>query len=332
MERVKSKMKKEKVLVGIVSIISCEVLFGFSFLFTKRLTGVVSPFTLLSWRFITAFAAMNILVLARLIKVDFRNKRLISLFSIAIFQPGIYFIGETFGVKLTTASESGVIIAFYPIVALLVSTIVLKEAPTKQQVTGIGIAAAGIIIIVLMKGLEASLNPLGYILLLSALLSYSMYSVNSQKTAEFTNTEKTYAMLALGAVVFTAAALVENAVSGTLEEFIILPFSNIECLIGFLYLGVGCSAAAFFLYNVAISSIGTNRSASFAGLSTIVTVIAGIVILKEDFSLIQGVGSVLVLGGVYIANIISDSRKPGKEIDNNDRERVSGGEQRDTAE
>lgn len=307
-------MKKEKVLVGIVSILICEVLFGFSFLFTKQLTNAVSPFTLLSWRFITAFAAMNALALTRLIKIDFRNKRFLSLFSIAIFQPVIYFIGETFGVKLTTASESGVIIACYPIVALLVSTIVLKEPPTKQQVTGIGIAAAGIMMIVLMKGLEASLNPLGYILLLLALLSYSMYSVNSQKAAEFTNTEKTYAMIALGALVFTAAAIVENAVSGTIKEFILLPFSNIEYLIGFLYLGVGCSAAAFFLYNVAISTIGTNRAASFAGLSTIVTVIAGIIILKESFSLIQGAGTVLVLGGVYLANIISESRKPGKEL------------------
>jgi len=307
-------MKKEKALVGIISVIICEVLFGFSFLFTKKLTNAVLPFTLLSWRFIMAFTAMNICVLARLIKVDFRNKRILSLFSIAIFQPGIYFIGETFGVKLTTASESGVIIACYPIVALVVSTIVLKEAPTKQQVTGIGIAAAGIIMIVLMKGLEASFNPLGYILLLFALLSYSLYSVNSQKAAEFTNTEKTYAMIALGAVVFTAAALIENAGSGTLKEFILLPFSNTEYLVGFLYLGVGCSAAAFFLYNVAISAIGTNRSASFAGLSTIVTVTAGIIILKEKFSVMQGVGTLLVLGGVYLANIISESRLPGQEI------------------
>ncbi|HEX2944518.1 MAG TPA: DMT family transporter [Clostridia bacterium] len=308
-------MKKDKALLGIISIIICEVLFGFSFLFTKRITDSVSPFTLLSWRFITAFAAMNLLVLARLIKVDFRNKRILSLFSIAIFQPVIYFIGETFGVKLTTASESGVIIACYPIVALLVSTVVLKEAPTKQQVTGIGTAAAGIILIVLMKGLEASFNPLGYILLLLALLSYSMYSVNSQKAAEFTNTEKTYAMIALGAGVFTAVAVVENAGSGKLKEFLLLPFSNMEYLVAFLYLGVGCSAAAFFLYNVAISSIGTNRSASFAGLSTIVTVIAGIILLKENFSLIQGVGTLLVLGGVYLANIVSDSRKPGKEAE-----------------
>lgn len=312
-------MKKEKTLVGIVSIIICEVLFGFSFLFTKNLTDTVSPFTLLSWRFITAFVMMNICVLLRFIKVDFRNKRILPLFSIAIFQPGIYFIGETFGVKLTTASESGVIIACYPIVALVVSTIVLKEAPARQQVAGIGTAAAGIILIVLMKGLEASFNPLGYILLLFALLSYSMYSVNSQKAEEFTNTEKTYAMIALGAVVFTAAALIENASSGSLKEFILLPFSSAEYLVGFLYLGVGCSAAAFFLYNVAISAIGTNRSASFAGLSTIVTVIAGIIILREKFSVMQGAGTVLVLGGVYLANIISGSRLPGKEIEDESR-------------
>lgn len=281
----------------------CEVLFGFSYLFTKSITDTVSPINLLSWRFIFAFLLINLCVLTRIIKVNFRGKAIRKLLVIAVFHPVIYFIGETVGINLTTASESGTIIASIPIVTILCSALVLKVLPTKLQVTGVTLTAAGVVIIVLAKGVEVTFNPIGYIMLFLALISYSLYSVFAEKAIEFSSAEKTYVMIALGAVIFTMLALVENTRAGTLREFIHLPFKNMEFLITVIYLSLGCSVIAFLLCNIAISCIGTNRSASFVGVSTTVTVIAGIIILKEEFSLLQGVGTILVLGGVYLANM-----------------------------
>jgi drug/metabolite transporter (DMT)-like permease len=302
-------MIKNKNLLGVICVLVCQFLFGFSFLFTKTLTESVSPMTLLSWRFIIAFLVLNICVLTHIIKVDFKNKSISPLFWVAIFHPVLYFIGETLGIKLTTTSESGAIIACVPIVTVVLSALILKESTTKLQVFGISITAAGIIVIVLMKGLEASFNPIGYAMLLLAVVSYSLFAVFSQKAVEFTSAEKTYAMITSGTIAFTSVALVENAKHGTLKEFAMLPFTNVDFLISVLYLGIGCSVVAFLLYNTAIACIGTNRSASFVGICTIVTVVAGIVILKEKFSILQGIGTVLVLGGVYLANIAPKSNK-----------------------
>lgn len=301
--------KKEKILFGSLCVIFCEVLFGFSYLFTKRITDSISPMTLLSWRFIVAFLLLNICKIAGIIKLDFKNKSISSLFLVAIFQPVLYFVGETIGINLTSASESGTIIACIPIVALLFSALLLKEKPTKLQVTGVSITAIGIILSVLTKGMEATFNPIGYIMLLLAVISYSLYSVFSEKAIEFTSTEKTYVMITFGAVTFTIIALIENLRSGTLKEFFILPFTNLDFLIAVLYLSIGCSVIAFLLYNLAISYIGTNKSASFVGISTIVTIIAGIIILKEKFTILQIIGTVLVISGVYLANVIHGSSK-----------------------
>lgn len=300
--------KKEKILFGSLCAVFCEMLFGFSYLFTKRITTSISPMTLLSWRFIVAFLFLYIFKLTGIIKLDFKNKSTSSLFFVAIFQPVLYFVGETIGINLTSASESGTIIACIPIVTLLFSALLLKEIPTKLQVTGVSITATGIIVSVLAKGMEATFNPSGYIMLLLAVISYSLYSVFSEKANEFTSTEKTYIMIAFGAVTFTIIAFIENLKSGTLKEFFILPFSNIDFLIAVLYLSIGCSVVAFLLYNLAISYIGTNKSASFVGISTIVTVIAGIIILKEKFTILQFIGTVLVIGGVYLANVIHESK------------------------
>jgi drug/metabolite transporter (DMT)-like permease len=294
---------KDKTPVGILCVLACEVLWGFSFMFTKAVTDSVSPLALLSWRFIVAFVVLSLCALLRIVKLDFRNKSLRSLLLLAIFMPACYFIGETVGIKLTSASESGAIIACIPIGALLLSTWMLKEPPTKLQVTGVGVTTAGIILIILMKGLGATLNPLGYLMLLVAVVSYGLYSVYAQKTHQFSSAEKTYAMMALGAIVFTCLALGESIRDNTLRAFVTLPFTNHEFLAAILYLGIGCSVVAFLLYNIALTSIGTNRTSSFAGLATLVAILAGVVILKEGYSVAQSAGTVLVIGGVYLANI-----------------------------
>lgn len=51
-----------------------------------------------------------------------------------------------------------------------------------------------------------------------------------------------------------------------------------------LYQGVGCSVLAFFLSNVAIARIGVNRTASFIGVSTVVSIAAGALLLGERFT------------------------------------------------
>jgi drug/metabolite transporter (DMT)-like permease len=274
-------MNKDK--IGVLCAVACEVLFGFSFLFTKKIIATVSPMTLLSWRFIFAFLLMTACIPLRLIKINLRGKRLLPLFLVAVFQPVLYFIGETIGIKLTTASESGTFISVVPITTLVFSALILKESPRRLQVLGIVVTVAGVLAIVLIKGLDASLSPAGYAMLLVAVVSASLYAVFSRKAEAFSSAEKTYAMMALGAVVFTAVAVAENAAGGTLREYLVLPFVNADFLTAILYLGAGCSVVAFLLMNTAISYLGTNRTASFVGISTVVTVTASIILLKEQY-------------------------------------------------
>lgn len=297
-------MKKEKLVFGIICAILCEILFGFSFLFTKNVTNTISAMSLLSWRFTVAFVVFNLCVLTGIVKLNLKGKPLKPLFLIALLSPVLYFIGETLGIKFTTASESGAFIACIPIAALVSSAIVLKEKPSRLQAAGIAITTAGILLIVLSKGLDSSLNIFGYLMLSTAVITYSLFSVFAQKAAQFTSVEKTYMMMGFGAVVFTIIALVENAAAETLGKFISLPLTEGSFTVALLYLGIGCSIIAFLLINTAIAIIGTNRTASFVGICTVVTIAAGVVVLKESFTVFQVVGTVLVLGGVYMANIL----------------------------
>lgn len=304
----KHKLNKQGVAMACATMSS--ILFGLSFIFVKQSVNEVSTFTLLSWRFLFALFGMGICALLGIIKLNLRGKDLKPLLLIALFQPILYYIVETWGIALTTATESGIVIACIPIVTLILSAIMLKERPTKLQVASILISVAGIFIMVLIQGLSASLNPLGYFFLLITILSAGLYVIYSRKAAAYTSTEKTFVMAASGAVVFTICAVIEHASAGTLHELIVLPFVNHDFLISLIYLSVACSVIATNLRNYSISIIGATRTASLAVLTTLVSVIAGVVFLNEPFSFAQGIATLLVLAGVYGANHMPKNAVP----------------------
>ena len=118
------KNERTKLMIGTLAASVASLLFGLSFMFVKQSVNNVSAFTLLSWRFLFAFVAMTLCSLLGIFKIQLRGKDLKPLLLIAIFQPLIYFIGETFGVALTTASESGTVLACIPIVTLILSAVI----------------------------------------------------------------------------------------------------------------------------------------------------------------------------------------------------------------
>lgn len=295
-------MRKSKEFIGVAVAIISSVLFGLSFLFTKEAVTKYSALTVLSWRFLFAFASLGLCALTGIIKVNFRGKKIWPLLLIAFFQPILYFTGETIGISLTTASESGTIISCIPIVTIIMCYLVIHEPPTKLQIAGVCISVVGVVTIVLVKGLEASLNVFGYFMLVVAMVSDSLFVSFSRRTREFNSAEKTLVQAGVGAIGFTLVALIDNISHGTLGSFIEAPFVDTSLLTAVLYLAVGCQVIAFLMCNYTIEVIGAARASSFAGITTAVSVLAGVIVLKESFSLAQGIGTGIVLAGVYMAN------------------------------
>lgn len=290
-------------MVGILCAIGCETLYGLSYIFTKQATACASELALLGWRFFLAVIVMSLCVLLGLIKVNLKGKPLKPLLLVALCSPCVYFIAETIGISHTTASESGVFLACIPVASLIASTLILKEKPSKMQLIGILITLAGVLITVFAVSASSSLSVLGYAFLLVAVVSYALYSVFVDKAAAYTGAEITYVMLLSGAALFVLLAVTEAGVYGTLVELVRLPFQEPSFLIAILYQGIGCSVLAFFLSNLAISKIGVNRTSSFIGIATVVSILTGALLLREAFTGFQIAGAVIIIAGVYTANI-----------------------------
>lgn len=295
-------MKDNRVLTGSLCALGCEVLYGLSYLFTKQTAETASPLALLGWRFVVALAAMSLCVALGFISVRLKGRRLGPLLRVALFCPCLYFIGETVGIRETTVTESGVFLACVPALSLLASTVILKKKPAKRQIIGILVTFLGVMTTVVAVGLSSSLSPVGYAALMLAVVAYALYSVFVDLAADYTGAEITYVMLCSGAAFYGLLALGEAAAHGALSELLTLPARSGTFRTAVLYQGIGCSVAAFFLSNAAIAKIGVNKTSSFIGVSTIVSILAGALALGEPLSVGQIVGAAVIVAGVYTAN------------------------------
>lgn len=293
---------KKDLIIGSLCAIGCEILFGLSYLFTKEAGQTASALALLGWRFLVAALFLLILFVIGLIRVNFKGKSIKYVLLAAIFSPVLYFLGETLGINLTTASESGAFLASIPVMALIAATLILKEKPSMHQIVGIAITVSGVLLSVMGVGISASFSVLGYAMLFLAVLSYALYCVYVDKASHFTGVELTVVMILLGFLVFASLAIGEAIVHQNLSQLIILPFENKTFALAILYQGIGCSVLAFFLSNVAIAKIGVNRTASFIGVSTAVAIVFGVLILGESFTGLQIFGVLAIMIGVYTSN------------------------------
>ena len=307
--------------VGIAATVGTELLYGCSFAFTKNVTGSVDPFTLLGWRFVTAFAAMLVLMAFRVIKVRVTRATLGPLLVLAAFQPLAYYVGETFGVMRTTASESALIIAAIPVAMIVTATFIVRRRPSRWQVAGIAVTLVGVVVTVVASGLSARFDPLGYVLLLAAVVSFSLYAAFAERFAgTASDVDKTFVMVASGALVFGGITVGQHAASGTLPWLASLPLTQPGFAFAVGYLALGSTIGAFFLQNVAIGRIGSTRFSTFIGLSTITTLVVSAIFLGESLTPAQLVGGIVILAGVYLANWrlspetsgASDASQPGR--------------------
>ncbi|HHT05206.1 MAG TPA: EamA family transporter [Hydrogenispora sp.] len=286
----------------IVAVLT-EFIFGFSFIFTKGALDHITPHQLLAFRFITAALVLTLLRALRVIKIDLKNRPLGRVLLLALFQPVLYFILETTGINLTTASEAGLMIALIPVFVTLLAALFLKEIPSPLQAASILTSVFGVGFIVLGGGrLSTSGHTLGLVALLGAVLSAAIFTILSRwLSQQFRPVELTFVMMWAGAIFFGGLAFFEAQNRLTPTPILAL-LQQREVWTAVLYLGLLSSVVAFFGMNYFIAKIGAARSAVFANLSTIVSVAAGIGLRGEPFHWYHLVGGVLILLGVAGTN------------------------------
>ena len=286
-------------------------IFGFSFMFSRMALGVASPFVMLMVRFILASVLLGVVAAIAARKGDRRNadgsihwlrfslkgKPVLPLLTLGIVQPVAYFLCESYGISMTNATFSGVIIALVPIVALCAGALVLHEIPTRAQVLWSLVSILGVVLMTMQQSAEGAIRPLGVLMLFGAVVSGVAFNILSRRlSGAFSALERTTVMMAVAAVIFTLLAVIECRADLSL---LIAPLKNGAFLAAMAYLSVLSSIVAFLFINFASNTLPVAKTTAFCNLTTAISMFAGVVFLHEPFGIVSLVASVMIIVGVW---------------------------------
>lgn len=308
-------MESNKKCKAYLSGIVMSTIFGLTFLFIKEGLRTLSPMVLLTYRFAAAAIVLTLLLLLKVVKVNYRGKPIKGVIALSVFYPVISFVFETTGMKYVSISQAGIMVSLMPIFVLALGIAVLRETPARIQKIFIAVSIAGVIITVVFAKSSGEAGSLkGIILLLISTMSASINNVLSRKYSRyFSPTEITFSMLWTGTLFFLSVSLIQGVINHNLYEAFITPMYNMSSVAAVLYLGIFASVIAFFAMNYMLANLPAVNASVFNNLATVISILAGVVIAHETLYWYQIAGGVLIISGVAGTNFFSNdkiNRKP----------------------
>lgn len=276
-----------------VAAILAIVIWSSSFISTKIAYTTFPPITLGAVRFIIASFILGVVLIIKKEKVipTLQDLRIIAVSGFLGIT--LYFVMENIGLSLTTASNAALIVACYPAITALLERIIYKIKLSKRKIIGILLAIFGVYLLAYVPGAENQESQLlGNIILIATGLAWAFYNFTTRKVAnKYPAVTLSFYQTIAGTLCFIPLAFIEKS------EWQAPTLLSLSMLI---HLGVLCSVIAFLLYNFGLRKLSSSTSVSLMNLVPIFGVIFSMIILGETVTGQQIIGSIIVIGGVFL--------------------------------
>lgn len=147
----------------------------------------------------------------------------------------------------------------------------------------------------------------GVMFALLAMCSYALFAVIYTKLDMFTTGQKTFEIMKDGMISFFLIAFIINVFQSTLIDFCLIPLEGIRNFLFLMFQGVLFTGFVYYTNNKALEYLGANANTTFFGLTTVITVGLGIVVFNEIPTLYSLLTTLLILFGIIISNIETNS-------------------------
>lgn len=291
---VSNNKKHREIYISYIFITLSVIFWGYSFISTKVLLKELPPISIAFFRQIIATITLIIWLLST---KSFSRITLKHFFVIAVsgfFGIVLYFIFENTGLMYTSASNASMIVAAVPIFTLLTEVLFYKLKINLKMIMCILLSIVGVYLVITVNGkLDFSSSMFkGNLLMLGAMAAWVIYTIiNKGLSTKYSSLLMTAYQSMLSILIFIPFIVPE---AGSWKKLTILPLLNL------IYLGVFCSAFAYFFYNYAVKRIGPTISSAFLNLIPVVSVFFGYLLLDEVIYPIQIMGMAIVLFSVYL--------------------------------
>ena len=287
-------MKESKVFSSLMLTLVAAI-WGGAFASMKGTLERLDVNSFLAWRFAIATLVLILIkpsVLRRFNLAFVKKGALIGLFL------GSGYIFQSFGLTLTTVSNTGFITGLYVVFTPVVAALILKKNITRIEWFAVFMATVGLALLSL-KGLTFGLGE--FLVLVSAIF----FALHIVALGEWSKGLDTYALtvLQLG----TCALLTFGA--SLKSGFSAPPDSGVWWSI--IYTALFATALAFIVQTWAQSFIKPSSVAVILAMEVVFAAAFGIWLLSEPLTLRIALGGILVMASMYLI-ILLDQRKTEK--------------------
>ena len=292
---------------AIFSALGFSIIIGLSFMFVKISINYENELLVLAQRFTFAFIAVLIFIIIKPINLKLNYKELLIVFIISIFYPIIFFSSQILGLSQTTVSEAGIIQAIAPAITVLFGIIFLKENVKKAQIFGILLSIMGVIFLQLMNAQGVGeLHFIGNMLIIASIFATAIWQVLSRSvTQKIAPIKVTIYIMIIGFVFFNSVYFFKG---GSFYGYA-QSMPQIHYLVAIIFLGVFSTFGTSLLSIYAVSKLPVIQVTVFNNVATLITILSGILILKEQFYYYHIIGALIIILGVILVNKKSHKSK-----------------------
>jgi len=284
------------------------IFWGMSFVWTKIVFTAYGPVTTITLRLIIATAILSLFIVATGKREKIQRSDLKYFILLSFLEPFCYFIGESFGLKVVSATLASVIIATIPVVTPVFAWFVLKERLSIINVLGLFLSFFGVVVIVVAPKFQLIASPAGLLLLGFAVLSAVGYGLLVRKIANrYSSLTIVNLQNFIGILFFLPVFF--------LTEFhdFISARPGVDVIQALLALAILCSAVAFVLMTIAIREIGISRFNVFTNIIPVCTALFAWMLLGEPLHARKMIGITIVIAGLFLSQL-AGRKRPRKAV------------------
>lgn len=271
-------------------ILSCSF-WGLAFISSKVCLTWFDSYALTQYRFAVATVALFGLVLVTKSSLRVRWRDLIRIGFCGLFGIVIYYVLNNLSLTYVSASIAAIIGASIPLIAAILEVFIERRPPSLVTVASVVLSVAGVILLVGFQTNYDSTNLMfGVALALAASLAFVIYS---------------FLMIPLQGKYPTSTVTFYQSLLSVIICLIFLPQNPVAWSemgsagwLNLLFLGIFSSAGCYVMYNFAVGRLPVVVCTLFINFIPIVAIIASAVLLGERLTLMQILGSGLVISSV----------------------------------
>ena len=206
----------------------------------------------------------------------------------------VYHVCLCYAETRIASGTAAILISLVPGATAALSAIWLGERLGGRKLLGLGVALAGVILVVLTSGKQLSFEPMAALVLICVAAS-AIYFVGQKPFFARSSTLGVTAVTFFGGTI-GAAPFGLSGLSGALMQ---APGSHIASLV---WLGVAPTFVGYIAWNIALKRASASQVSSFIYLSPPIAVLIGWLWLSERPTLLTLAGGVLTVAGVVLVN------------------------------